>query len=350
MAGPPARPHPGHPETATRSPVASWMSSAVAVGLHGLLIATVMFFAAIHPVVEEKPLPVTIVKEPPPQPKREKSEAAPAPRALAERRNLDFAPQAQAVAPQVVNPRVVAPAAAKLDSPVGAGVVAPRAIARSQIAAAEVVSTVSTSAAAVAAPVEVPSAGAPALRGPADANLPTGASAGPRQIANSGGTIGTASAPSALGGSGSSVREGIVSGRDVVGSPTGARVSSVNTRVGESLMRGTGGEGTGSGGDDSDCDARAEVKQYMSIVRQRMIERWTLPPGIPTSAVKLEFSIDTAGSVMSVRPLGGGHPTLAASAADALRAASPFPAMPVRARCLARGPLSATFSNPRTGG
>ncbi len=306
--------------------------------------------AGLHPVVEEKPLPVTIVKEVPPQPKREKSEAAPAPRALAERRNLDFAPQAQAVAPQVINPRVIASAAATREAPAGAGVVAPRAIARSQVAAAEVVSTVSTSAAAIAAPVEVPSAGSPALRGPVDANLPTGASAGPRQIANSGGTIGTAAAPNALAGSGSSVREGIVSGRDVVGSPTGARVSSVNTRVGESLMRGTGGTGTGSGGDDSDCLRRAESNQYLTLVKQRMKERWTLPPGVPTSAVSLEFAIDTAGSVVSVHPVGGGHPALAASAAEALRAASPFPAMPVAARCLARGPLVARFSNPGTGG
>jgi len=56
-------------------------------------------------------------------------------------------------------------------------------------------------------------------------------------------------------GSGSSVREGIASNRDVLGSRDGAPLANVNTRVGQGFMRGDGGNGTGGdgGGNFDDC-------------------------------------------------------------------------------------------------
>ena len=60
-------------------------------------------------MIEEQIIPVQILKDEPPAAAR--PEPAPAPKALAQRRNLPFAPAVQAVQPQIVNPRIIAEAA-----------------------------------------------------------------------------------------------------------------------------------------------------------------------------------------------------------------------------------------------
>jgi outer membrane biosynthesis protein TonB len=346
-----------------------------AILIHGAALGLVAWYLTTTVVPEEPPIPVQILKEeppppPPPKPRIEapkveqptpvakvepvpapKPKPAPAPKALAERRSVDFAPQAQAVAPNVVNPRVIAKAAPtvqaerlKLDDT--GSVVAPREIARSAVSV-ERVSPVTSVASATASKVDLGTASAPALRGPTDPTLPGGASAGPRQI-TTGSTVGTGSVANLP--TGSSVREGIASNRDVVGSPDGARVASVNTRVGESLMRGTGGDDGSGGGGGVDCNQRAEVQSYMSQVKERMYARWVLPDGVPSSSsVQLKFTIDAGGSVSRIEAVGGGDARLAQSAAEALRASSPFPPLPAAARCLAQTPVRGTFRNPAGG-
>jgi TonB family protein len=320
------------------------LSGALSVVLHAAAISFLLLVAWLNPVVKELPIPVQLAKE----------EPAPAPRALAERRSLEFAPQAQAVRPQVINPTVITPAAPvvsaqKIDMSAVAQVVAPKDISHPTVVA-EHVSAVSSVASAQVSKVDLGSAAAPALRGPTDANQPAGPSAGPRQITDVGSTMGTGPASATSLPGGSSVREGIASNRDVLGSPTGPRVASVNTRVGEGLLRGDGGNGSGGGG-DGDCFSRPEVVAYEEQIRTRMYARWILPADVPPSQeVRLQFSLDPAGSVTAVRPLGGGHPELAASAVEALRAAAPFPPMSDRVRCLARQQLTGIFRNPLAGG
>src|SRR5271157_1432709 len=333
------------------------LSGALSVLLHAAAISFLLLLAWLNPVVKELPIPVQLVKEepapPPPLPKP-KEEAAPAPRALAERRSLEFAPQAQAVRPQVVNPTVITPAAPvvsaqKIDMSAVAQVVAPKDISHATVVA-EHVPAVSSVASAQVSKVDLGSAAAPALRGPTDATQPVGPSAGPRQITDVGSTIGTGPASATGLPGGSSVREGIASNRDVLGSPSGPRVASVNTRVGEGLLHGDGGNGPGGGG-DGDCFDRPEVGAYREQVRIRMLARWILPPDVPASQkVELQFRLDPAGSVTSVRPIGSGDPQLAASAVEALRAAAPFPPMSDRVRCMARQELRGIFTNPRGGG
>jgi len=333
------------------------LSAGVSILLHAGLISFLLFMAWLNPVVKELPIPVQLVKEEPPPPPplpKPKEEPAPAPRALAERRSLEFAPQAQAVRPQVVNPTVITPvapviSAQKIDMNAVAQVVAPKDISHATVVA-EHVSTVSSVANVQVAKVDLGSASAPALRGPADASQPVGPSAGPRQVTDVGSTIGTGPANATGLPGGSSVREGIASNRDVLGSPSGARVASVNTRVGEGLMHGDGGNGSGGGG-DGDCFERPEVAAYREQVRTRMLARWILPPDVPASQkVELQFRLDPAGSVTSVRSIGSTDPQLAASAVEALRAAAPFPPMSDRVRCMARQDLRGIFTNPRGGG
>lgn len=334
------------------------VSTTLAVLLHGGVIGLLLLLAWLNPVIREEVLPVQLIKEEPPPPpppaiEKPREEPAPAPRALAERRSLDFAPQAQAVAPQVVNPTVVAQAAPvvaarKIDMSAVASVVAPKEISQATLVT-ERVSAVTSVATAQVSKVDLGSVSAPALRGPADANAPSGPSVGPRQITDVGSTMGTGPATATNLGTGSSVREGIASNRDVLGSPTGARLANVNTRVGDSLMRGDGGNGPGGGG-DGDCFNRPEVVAYQEQIRSRMYARWVLPSDVPPSQeVRLQFMLDPAGSVTSVKPLAG-HAELAASAVDALRAAAPFPPMSDRVRCLARQQLTGIFRNPLAGG
>ncbi len=334
-------------------------SGTVSALLHAGFLGLLILLAWMTPAIREEILPVQLIKEEPkPVAKREEPkpepipepavEPAPAPKALAERRSMDFAPQAQAMAPQIVNPTVVAQAspqlnAQKLEMNQVAAVVAPQNISQATVVA-ERVTAVNSVAVAQTAKVDLGTAAAPALRGPANTALAAGPSVGPRQIAAAGDTIGTGTAVDT--GTGSSVREGIASNRDVLGSPDGAPLANVSTRVGEGFMRGDGGSGSG-GGDISDCLSRPEVLQYQEQVRQRMYARWVVPGDVPVNQkVQLRFALDASGSVMKTELVSASDSGLGQTAVDALRSAAPFASMPERVRCLARRTLIGTFSVP----
>jgi len=352
-----------------------WWSGSLAALLHALLAAALVLLAVTHPIVKPEIVPVKLLREEPkPEPKRPRPrgpeaeapvpkaapphEPAPAPKVLAERRSPTFAPQAQAIAPQIVNPSVVAKAAPSVEarklemSQVGQ-VVAPKEIGRAAVVA-ERVSPLSSVAAAQVSKVDVGSAAAPALRGPIENQAPAGPSVGPRQVATTGTSTGTGTVANA--GNGASVREGIASSRDVLGSPKGAPLASVNTRVGEGFLRGEGGTGEGGGGGgggggDGDCLTRPEVRSYTQQIKDRMYARWVLPSGAAADAsVQLQFRLDRAGAVRSVEVLAASDSALGKSAVEALRSAAPFPPMPERALCMARiGYFVGTFRNPVSG-
>jgi TonB family protein len=147
------------------------------------------------------------------------------------------------------------------------------------------------------------------------------------------------------------VREGIASDRDVAGSATGPRLASVNTRVGEGLRgAGPGGTGTGLGVSFEECNARPEVGAYIGLMKDRVYSRWVLPPETGNDQkVVLRFRLDVSGSTSSVEFLQAPNSQLGQSAANAMRAASPFPPLPERARCLSESPINATFIANRPG-
>ena len=64
-------------------------------------------------------------------------------------------------------------------------------------------------------------------------------------------------------------------------------------------------------------------------------------------SVQLRVQLDPGGSTSVVELIQSDHPLLGQSALEAFRAASPFPPMSERVRCLARVPFKATFRNPR---
>jgi TonB family protein len=352
-----------------------WWSGGLAALVHGLLAGALILLSVTHPIVKPEIVPVKLLREEPPKPEPKRPgprgpetpapvpkeapprEAAPAPKVLAERRSPSFAPAAQAVAPQIVNPSVVAKAAPtvearKLEMSAVGQVVAPKEIGRAAVVA-ERVSPLSSVAAAEASKIDLRSAAAPALRGPIESQAPAGPSVGPRQVATTGTTTGTGTVTGPA--AGSSVREGIASNRDVLGSPQGAPLASVNTRVGEGFLRGDGGNGDGGGGGggggDGDCFDRPEVLRYTEQIKERMYARWVLPAGAtPDASVQLQFKLDRAGAVRSVQVIAASDAALGSSAVEALRSAAPFPPMSDRVLCMARmGYFVGTFRNPVSG-
>jgi len=321
------------------------IGAGLAALIHGALLGALILFAAMNPDVREEIIELQLMKEPP----AKKTDPAPARRVVAERRSSKFAPQAQALKPDVVNPKVVARRSAisadalRVEAP--SAVVAPRQVTRARVVTQRV-TAVATVGMVDRADVQVADdAAAPTLR-EASVNGPTGPSVGPRQIVAKGDSIGTG--PSMIIGLGdtSSVRNGIASDRDVLGSSTGPRLANVNTNIGNGLMDGSGGDGRG-GVAMGDCYKLPEVRQYLDAVRVRTLARWQLPPRVqPNQSVALKFKIDPAGSATRVEVVDAADRALGQSAVDALRSASPFPAMAGRVRCLAREPITATFRNP----
>ena len=337
------------PEDSRRTLATGGLAVFIHIGGLGFLI----LMASLVPVIEEKLIPVQLIKDQPPP----AEEPAPAPRALAERRQLPYAPALQTVAPQIVNTRVVADAsprvsARKLDMNTVNASAAPTQINRASTIV-ERVSRVNSIATARASAVDVTRARGPAVRGPVRANLPAGPSVGPRQVAvaTTARSIGTGT----LSIGGSSVKEGIASTRDVLGSPTGAPLVRVDTAVGDGFLRGSGGKGSGvetggAGVSSSSCFGRKEVQDYLVTVEARTMQVWHLPRGASADQnVTLRFQLDVAGSANRVSLVRASDNALGASAVDALRAASPFPAMSEPVRCLANQAILATFSNPLEG-
>jgi hypothetical protein len=141
------------------------------------------------------------------------------------------------------------------------------------------------------------------------------------------------------------VREGAVTGRDVLGSADGERVANVNTRVGQGNLRGTGDGATLGGGYDPDCNARPEVQAYLAQVKQRTLARWYSPPNTPLGRypVTLQFQLDVAGSTRGVQLVQASNSQVGTTAADALRSAAPFQPLSDKVRCLSEAPIKATF-------
>jgi hypothetical protein len=314
--------------------------------LHAGVIGALLLLAWLAPpIVEEETIPVQLLHELPVPAKKPDDQPAPAPKALAERRAAAFAPQAQALQPQILNPSVIARAAPaiqaqRIEMNAVASVAAPRQITQTHVTV-EHAAAIQSAVPAQASQVDLGAAVAPALRGPVDATQPTGPSVGPRQIVTNGNTVGTGTAVTL--GDSSSVREGIASNRDVLGSPDGTRLANVNTRVGDGFMRGDGG--AGSGAFEKDCLQRPEVTAYMEEIRRRMYARWVVPAQASGNRqIQLRIRLEPGGSLIKVENAGTSDEFLGTSAMDALRAASPFPPMQGPVRCLSQRVLLTTWS------
>ena len=321
-----------------------FISSGVSIALHGGVLLALFLVAWLNPpeVVEElielQRVQEEVAKETP----------APRPRVVAESSSRLFDPARAEIVPQFVNPVVINKVSAvvpaeKVDLEAISDVKAPTDIQRVEPIQVATAQQYVSSVQVTVQPVKIEGL-APAAVGRIEHDAPTGIQSGPKNVAT-GDSAGIAS-PNAIG-TGSSVKEGIVSGRDVHGAATGARAE-VHWAVGNSNLRGTGGDGTGPGGVSSDdCMRRPEVVAYMGRVKQRMYDRWALPADLPgNQSVELAFTLDPAGTSTRVEVVKAQDSRLGQSAVEALRAASPFDHMSDRVRCLANSRLVGTFRNP----
>ncbi len=147
----------------------------------------------------------------------------------------------------------------------------------------------------------------------------------------------------------SALREGVVTGRDVAGVADGAALApDFRTQVAGEYLHGTGQSGAGAGAaGGSSCTERPAVRAYVQALRSRVYARWIVPEGTSTDdEVTLRFTLDAAGSTTKVQLLSTAHPAMGASALEAFRSSSPFPAVPDGARCLVARPYTAIFRIP----
>lgn len=315
------------------------VSSGLSILIHAALMAAIALTAYLAPEeVKEQIIEITRIDDAP----ENDTSGSPRPRAIAESTGR-FAPAPMALQAHVINPAVIQARAANVAAAQAinieavAAVAAPREIVHTAAPTVEAARTYQSIAAVTATPVDT-SAATAQISGNVAIQAPQGVIVGPRQVTTTGATVGIGG-PTALG-TGSSVREGIASGRDVVGGKTGERAS-MHGVYGEGGGRGFGGTGTGSGG-GKPCGQRPEVSSYIERVKGRVLSRWK---GSGRGEVELTFRIDAAGTASEVEFLSAPASDVGAAIVDAMRVASPFEPMSEGVRtCLAGETLVATFS------
>jgi hypothetical protein len=318
------------------------VSSGLSILIHAAIVAAIGLAAYLAPeVIQEQLTMVTRVEDAPDT----DSSGSPRPRAIAESSGR-FAPAPMALQAHVINPAVIQARAANIAAAQQiqienvAAVAAPREIVHTTAPTVEAARTYQSIAQVSAAQVDT-NAAAAQIAGNVEIQAPAGVVVGPRQVTTTGATVGIGG-PTALG-TGSSVREGIASGRDVVGAKTGERAT-MHGVYGTGGGRGFGGDGTGAGG-GKPCGQRPEVQAYLARVKSRVLSRWT---GKGAGEVELEFSIDAAGTASGIQFVSAPAPEIGASIAEAMRVASPFEPMSEAVRtCLAGDTLLATFTLAR---
>ena len=122
----------------------------------------------------------------------------------------------------------------------------------------------------------------------------------------------------------------------------------IETAVSNSFLDGQGTGGNGKAIGTVSCNTSAPVLRYYEFIRKRTVDRWTLPPNIPSGEeVVLRFMLDSSGSATMVESISASSEALGRSAVRALRDSSPFPAMNDAVRpCLDSLRLRATFTVP----
>ena len=314
------------------------LSSGLALLLHAAIVGGIALAAYLAPdELKEQLIEITRIQDSP----EKDTSGSPRPRAIAESTGR-FAPAPMAMQAHVINPSVIQARAANVAAAQQikieqiAAVAAPREIIHTTAPIVESARTYQSIATVTTTAVDTTAAAAQ-IAGNVSIQAPTGVVVGPRQVITNGATVGIG-APTALG-TGSSVREGIASGRDVIGSKTGERAG-IHSAIGSGGGRGFGGDGTGVGG-GKPCMERPEVSSYIARVRSRVLLRWK---GGVTGQVELEFAIDAAGSASNVEFVSASNPALGESIAEAMRVASPFEPMSQAVQCLSAERLQATFN------
>ena len=109
-----------------------------------------------------------------------------------------------------------------------------------------------------------------------------------------------------------------------------------------------GGTGAGTGG-GSQTGLKglpsADYSQYLSQLKKRVESVWKFPDGVSgVQKVAILFTLDRAGRLVHSEVLDSSDARLNASAVEAMKRASPFPAIPESLKDLANSPLRMQFT------
>jgi TonB family protein len=108
-----------------------------------------------------------------------------------------------------------------------------------------------------------------------------------------------------------------------------------------------GGTGTGSGGGSTTGlkgISNAEYNQYLNQLKKRVESVWKYPDNVTgVQKVAIRFALDRAGKLTLSEVLESTDSRINASALEAIRRASPFPAIPESLKDLANEPLIIRF-------
>ena len=313
------------------------ISGSISMLLHALVILLIAMVAWMAPEVA-RVIPVKIMQELPGS-----NDPAPAPRKLISRRPM--ASPAAAQLQRTVRPTTTPAQRVSAQSLTMAAVVpvaAPAQIERRQVDAARV-SAISVANAPRVAAVDLSQVQAVSVP-TGDLVAPVVDVTGPRQVAE--GTIVAEGAPqitAAFAEVGQTDYTGQASPGEYTEGPVNEIV--IDTGVSDEFAGGTGG--TGSSVNTVDCMSSSYVGRYLDVVQRRTKSRWEVPPDTPIGTqVLLHFELDASGTAANVEYDDERNSELGRSAAEALRAASPFPPMTDENRCLSELRLKAHFSVP----
>jgi TonB family protein len=108
-----------------------------------------------------------------------------------------------------------------------------------------------------------------------------------------------------------------------------------------------GGTGTGSGGGSATGlkgTSNADFNNYLNQIKRRVESVWKYPDNVTgVQKVAIRFALDRAGKLTLSEVLDSSDSRLNASALEAIRQASPFPAIPESLKDLANEPMIIRF-------
>ena len=132
------------------------------------------------------------------------------------------------------------------------------------------------------------------------------------------------------------------------GSGTGSGPYGVpgGNRSGTGVAGGGTGAGTGGGSQTGLKGlSSADYSQYLSQLKKRVESVWKFPDGVSgVQKVAILFTLDRAGRLVHSEVLDSSDARLNASAVEAMKRASPFPAIPESLKDLANSPLRMQFT------
>ncbi len=146
-------------------------------------------------------------------------------------------------------------------------------------------------------------------------------------------------------GTGSLLREGVITGRDVIGMEDAPPLPDTYSSSSGVLLA-TGGpdaQGSGVAGGETGCTSRAEVHSYIEMIEARVDPHLGTVEINAVKIVKIRLWLDPAGSIQSLEYFSSEHPGLGERTVAAFHAAAPFPPMPEPVRCFAEAPRNLSY-------